>query len=75
MSTASNKQNEHGMSSGEPTTEARRPYWTHAHHDWRFWVFLLLAIAAMIIYISSENLSMGPRGQQHQPVPGNTPAP
>ncbi len=39
----------------------RRPYWTRAHHDWRFWVALFLMFAAMGIYVVSDNLAFLPR--------------
>ncbi len=35
--------------------------WTRAHHDWRFWIALILMLAAMGIYIISDNLAFLPR--------------
>jgi hypothetical protein len=37
-----------------------RPYWKRAHHDWRFWLGLVLMLAAISIYVLSENLSFLP---------------
>ncbi len=73
--TMEHKKHEHnpiGRPSADTTIEAHRPYWKRAHHDWRFWVVLVLMIVAMVVYIVSQDLSMGgPRGTQHQPVPEN----
>ncbi|MDP4220868.1 MAG: hypothetical protein Q8916_13500 [Bacteroidota bacterium] len=32
------------------------PYWRRAHHDWKFWVVLILMLAAMVIYIMTLDL-------------------
>jgi len=37
------------------------PYWRRAHRDWRFWIGLTLMLAAITMYVLSENLSMVPR--------------
>ncbi len=36
------------------------PYWRRAHHDWRFWVGLIAMLAAITIYILSEDLAFLP---------------
>jgi hypothetical protein len=59
----------HNRPSGDSTIERRRPYWTRAHKDWKFWIVLVGMVAAMVIYVVSQDLSIGPRGQQHEPVP------
>lgn len=46
----------------------QRPYWRRAHHDWRFWVGLVLMLTAITVYVVSDNLAFLPRSQQ--PVPG-----
>lgn len=49
---------------GTPDASAhheRRPYWTRAHYDWRFWVALLLMFGAMGIYVMSDDLAFLPR--------------
>ncbi len=38
-----------------------RPYWRRAHHDWRFWVGVVLMLAAMFVYVMTENLALHPR--------------
>jgi len=40
-----------------------RPYWKRAHHDWRFWVGVVLMLVAMTIYVGTNNLSSVPSGQ------------
>jgi hypothetical protein len=41
----------------------KTPYWKRAHHDWRFWVGMVVAFAAIAIYVMSDDLSLIPRGQ------------
>jgi hypothetical protein len=40
------------------------PYWRRMHRDWRFWVALVLMLAAISIYILSENLAWLPHAPQ-----------
>jgi hypothetical protein len=40
------------------------------HHDWRLWVGVVLMLAAMIIYVMSEDFAWLPRGQPQQPLSG-----
>ena len=40
--------------------DGARPYWKHAHHDWRMWVGLALMLAAITIYVLSDNLRFLP---------------
>lgn len=40
---------------------AARPYWKRAHHDWRFWVALVITFAAIAMYVISDNLAFAPR--------------
>jgi hypothetical protein len=47
-----------------------RPYWKRAHHDWRFLLGMVLVFAAIAIYVMSDDLSLVPRGQPHQTLPG-----
>jgi hypothetical protein len=44
-----------------------RPYWRSAHHDWRVWVGLFFMLAAITIYVMSNDLSFF--GQMHRPPP------
>jgi hypothetical protein len=41
----------------------QRPYWKRAHHDWRVWVGLFFMLAAITIYLLSEDLSLLPHLQ------------
>ena len=45
-----------------------RPYWTRAHRDWRVWVGVVLMLAAMIIYLMTNDLAWGPHRQPRQPI-------
>jgi hypothetical protein len=49
---------------------SRSPYWKRAHHDWRFWVGLVLMLVAIAIYALSDDLALLPRGQPPRPAPG-----
>ena len=46
--------------------QSNGPYWKRMHHDWRFWVALLLMIAAMMIYVMSEDFAWLPRGRSQE---------
>jgi hypothetical protein len=37
----------HGERDPNGDQHGQRPYWTRAHHDWKFWVALSLMLAAM----------------------------
>ena len=39
----------------------RPPYWKRAHRDWWFWVGLVLMLAAISIYVLSDDLTFLPR--------------
>jgi hypothetical protein len=45
-----------------------RPYWKGAHRDWRVWVGLFFCLAAITIYVLSEDLSFMPSGRPRPPV-------
>jgi hypothetical protein len=38
-------------------------YWKRAHHDWRFWLVVILMLGAMIFYLGSFDLAWRPRVQ------------
>ena len=61
---------QHGGPNSDGIPHGRGPYWKRAHHDWRFWVALLLMFAAIIIYVMSEDLAWRPRYQRQQPLSG-----
>jgi uncharacterized membrane protein len=48
--------------------ESNRPYWKRAHRDWRFWAGVVLMLAAIAMYVMSENESLrfGKHSQQPQ---------
>ena len=43
-----------------------RPYWKRAHRDWRVWVGLFFMLAAITIYVTSNDLSFF--GQPRPPL-------
>lgn len=51
---------------------AHHPYWKRAHHDWKFWVALILMLAAMMIYVMSDDLAFVPRIHSRQAQSGTT---
>ena len=69
--------NEHKQSSHQHGTPARDsirhdeiPYWKRAHRDSRFWVGFGFWLAAITIYVLSDDLALLPRGQPQQPRSG-----
>jgi len=46
------------------------PYWRRAHHDWRFWIGMVLMLTAIAIYVLSDDLAFLPRNRPRQPVSG-----
>jgi hypothetical protein len=60
----------HGEQDHNHVHQGQRPYWKRAHHDWKFWVALFLMLAAMIIYVMSDDLALRPHRQAQQPLPG-----
>jgi hypothetical protein len=55
----------HGHHNHQTHPANKRPI----HHDWKFWVALVLMLAAMGWYVLSDNESLQPGGGQDQPVP------
>ena len=51
----------HRIPEGGEVHKVEIPYWKRAHQDWRFWVGFVLMIAAITIYVASENLMLLPR--------------
>jgi hypothetical protein len=56
---------------GRGAHPAHVPYWKRAHTDWRFWVGVMLMVAAMMIYVMSFDLALRPRPQLTQPISGS----
>ena len=48
-----------------------RYYWKGAHRDWRIWVYVILMLAAMLLFVMRRNLWGRIRVQPLQPVSGN----
>ena len=46
------------------------PYWKRAHQDWRFWIGVLLMLAAMMIYMGTGDFAWRPQLQHEQPASG-----
>jgi len=44
-----------------------RPYWKRAHRDWRFWAITILMLAALLIYVLTEDFTLRPRQQPQKP--------
>jgi hypothetical protein len=47
-----------------------RPYWKHAHYDWRLWVAVLIMLLAVFIFVMSDDLALQPRSPSQQPPSG-----
>jgi len=41
----------------------QRPYWKRAHRDWRVWIGLFFMLAAITIYVLSDDLALLPHIQ------------
>ena len=70
MSEMKHSHPQNGDPNGGNVYQGHRPYWTRAHHDWKFWVALSLMLAAMVIYVMSENLAFRPHSQAPQSQSG-----
>ena len=46
-----------------------KPYWKRAHQDWRMWVGVILMLAAMVVYVTSDDFAMLP-ADDAMPVSG-----
>jgi hypothetical protein len=49
----------------------RRPYWRHAHRDWRLWFAVMLMLAMIVVYVITQDLALRPGKGVHQPMPAN----
>jgi hypothetical protein len=70
MSESKRSHHHHGEQVPNSDHQGHPPYWKRAHRDWKFWVALSLMLAAMIIYVMSENLAWRPRNQAQQSQSG-----
>jgi hypothetical protein len=55
------KHETHPMDQGPEISDVRAPYWRRAHRDWRFIAVVLLMLAAITIYVMTQDLSWRPR--------------
>ena len=55
--------------SGNPNHH--RPYWKRAHRSVGFWIAVFLMLAAMIIYVLSEDLAVRARPEPQPPLFGS----
>jgi hypothetical protein len=60
----------HKAHAGANRENARRPYWTRAHRDWRVWVGVAVMLTALAIYLMSFDLALRPRTQPQPPLSG-----
>ncbi|MGC9198020.1 MAG: hypothetical protein ACP5E5_03675 [Acidobacteriaceae bacterium] len=58
-------ENTHTHHDQGPHPKNDRPYWKRAHHDWRFWVAVFFIGTALVIYVTSVDLSLVPRRHPH----------
>ena len=61
---------QHGGPNRASVHQGHGPYWKRAHHDWRFWVSLVLMLAAMLVYVMSDNLALRPHREPQPPPSG-----
>jgi hypothetical protein len=65
------KHSHHGDSGGDEVHHGfHRPYWKHAHHDWRLILAVLVMLGAVTMYVMSDDLAWRPRSQPQQPLSG-----
>jgi hypothetical protein len=60
----------HGGPHPDRVKDGQRPYWKRAHRDWRVWIGLFFCLAAIIIYVLSEDLAWMPSGRPRHAVSG-----
>jgi len=46
------------------------PNWKRLHRHWYFWVGMFLMLAAVVIYVMTEDLAWVPQSQSQQPLSG-----
>jgi hypothetical protein len=47
----------HGVPNNDSVRHGHRSYWKRAHRNWRLWVAAIVTLAAMIIYVMSEDVA------------------
>ena len=61
--------NEHHRQGTSSLHPGHTPAWMRLHHDWRFWVAVILMFGAMVIYLMSDDLAWRPRSRLPGPPP------
>jgi len=49
------------------------PYWKRMHHSPFFWVAFIFLMAAMFVYVITNNLALRPGKKAREPVPAVAP--
>jgi hypothetical protein len=62
--------NPRGKPEREGVPHGADPYWKRAHRDWRFWIGFTCMLAAIGMYVMSDNLAMIPRFHRPPPLAG-----
>ena len=70
MNETKHSSHQHGTPARDSVHHEPDPYWKRAHRDWRFWVGFIFMLAAITIYVMSDNLALLPRGQPPPPSDG-----
>jgi hypothetical protein len=70
MSEIKHSHDQHGGPQSDSVHHDQRPYWKRVHRDWRFWGAVFVMLAAMIIYVMSDDLAWRPRSQPQHPLSG-----
>jgi len=47
-----------GIPDGQHIPHDPGPYWRRAHRDWRVWVALFFCLAAITLYVMSDDLAI-----------------
>ena len=68
MNALKRSSHQHGTPAREGVHHDEVPYWKRAHHDWRVWVGLFFMLAAITIYVVSDDLALVPRSRPQRPV-------
>jgi hypothetical protein len=68
------ERNHHRHSGPHPGDDQakQRPYWKRAHRDWRIWVAVFFCMAAIVIYVLSDDLAFMPSGRPRPAIAGST---
>jgi hypothetical protein len=70
MNEINHSHHQHGDPNGGSVHHGGRPYWTRAHRDWRVWVGVVLMLAAMTVYLMTDDLAGWRHSRPRQPIAG-----